>query len=95
MYGEIWKAGLLLGYMKNFGTSDHPVGPFYARGDNVDVCYRISPQLTWKVKSFMASWEPEFTSVSYGTIDREDFGKVKDASFVTNFRSLFTIFYFF
>jgi len=95
MYGETWKVGILAGYMKNLGTSENPVGPFYARGSDVDVCYRLAPQLTWKVKNFMASWEPEITSASYGTIDYADLGKVKNAEFVTNFRSLFTIFYLF
>jgi hypothetical protein len=95
MYGNTWRAGLFLGYMKNLGTSENPVGSFYARGADVDVCYRISPQLTWRFKNFMASWEPEITSVSYGNIDYADKGKVKDAEFVTNFRSLLTIMYFF
>ncbi len=95
MYGNTWRAGLFLGYMKNLGTSKNPVGQFYARGADVDVCYRISPQLTWRYKSFIASWEPEITSVSYGNIDMNDKGKVKDAEFVTNFRSLFTIMYMF
>ncbi len=97
LYGDVWKAGLLLGYMKNYGTAENPVSAskFYARGADVDECFRISPQITWKIKNFMASWEPEITSASYGTIDIHDKGKVKDAEFVTNFRSLFTVFYFF
>lgn len=95
MYGNTWRTGIFLGYMKNLGTSENPIGPFYARGADVDVCYRISPQLTWRYKTFMASWEPEITSVSYGIPDMNDKGKVKDAEFVTNFRSLLTIMYFF
>ena len=95
MYGDTWKTGIFLGYMKNFGTSENPAGQFFARGADADVCYRISPQLTWRHKNFMASWEPEVTSVSYGDIDYNDKGKVKNAEFVTNFRSLFTIMLFF
>lgn len=97
MVGNTFKGGIFLGYMKNFGTSENPADAkkFYARGPDVDECFRISPQFTWKVKNFMASWEPEMTSASYGTIDIHDSGKVKDAEFVTNFRSLFTLFYFF
>jgi hypothetical protein len=95
MYGDTWKTGLFLGYMKNFGTSENPAGQFFARGADADVCYRISPQLTWRHKNFMASWEPEVTSVSYGDIDYSDKGKVKNAEFVTNFRSLFTVMLFF
>jgi hypothetical protein len=104
MYGDIWKVGIFAGYMKNLGTSDNPwnagtaanpAATFYARGSDVDVCWRIAPQLTWKVKNFMLSWEPEITSASYGTIDVFDKGKVKNADFVTNYRSLITVFYFF
>lgn len=97
MYGTIWRAGFLVGFMKNLGTSDHPLSSdlFFARGPDVDVCFRISPQLTWKYKSLLASFEPEITSVSYGRIDVSDKGKVKDATFVTNFRSLLTVMYFF
>jgi hypothetical protein len=97
MYGTTWRAGFLLGYMKNLGTSENPLNAslFYARGADVDVCYRISPQLTWRHKSFLASWEPEITSVSYGRIDVNNKGKVADAEFVTNFRSLLTVMYFF
>ena len=95
MYGNTWRTGVFLGYMKNLGTSVNPVGPFYARGADVDVCYRVSPQMTWRFKNFIASWEPEITSVSYGYIDYSDKGRVKDAGFVTNYRSLLTIMYFF
>jgi hypothetical protein len=103
MYGETWKVGIFAGYMKNLGLSDNPlvtgsINPsaiFYARGSDVDVCWRLSPQITWKVKNFMLSWEPEVTSVSYGNNDLYDKGKVIDAEFVTNFRSLITVFYFF
>lgn len=94
-YGDTWKAGLFLGYLKNMGTSVDPAGLFCTRGADVDVCYRVSPQITWKYKNFMASWEPEMTSVSYGRIDYQDKGRVKDASFVTNYRSLFSILYMF
>ena len=94
-YGETWKAGIFLGYLKNLGTSQNPAGLFCARCADVDVCYRISPQLTWKYKNFMATWEPDITSVSYGRIDYQDKGRVKDASFVTNYRSLFSILYMF
>ncbi len=104
MYGDTWKVGILAGYLKNMGTSENPWNSgtaekpgstFYARGADVDVCWRIAPQLTWKVKNFMLSWEPEVTSVSYGDIDILDKGKIKNAKFVTNFRSLVTVFYLF
>lgn len=95
LYGDTWKVGVLAGYMKNFGTSENPTATFYARGADVDVCYRISPQLTWKYKHLLISWEPEITTATYGEIDLTDRGKVKNAEAVTNFRSLFTVFYLF
>ena len=83
-YGTVWKTGIFLGYMKNLGTLANPSGNFYARGADVDVCYRISPQITYNYKNMLMSWEPEITSVSYGVIDYNDKGRVKDVRFVTN-----------
>ncbi len=94
-YGEKWQVGVFAGYMKNFGTSENPVGPFYARGSDVAYAYRISPQLVYKYKNFMLGFEPEITTAAYGTIDYNDKGKVKDAEEVTNVRGLVTLFYFF
>ena len=94
-YGAKWKVGLFAGYMKNFGTSENPIGPFYARGADVDYAYRIAPQLVYKYKNFMLGFEEEITTAAYGTIDYNDKGKVKDAEGVSNFRSLVTLFYFF
>lgn len=95
MYGNAWKVGFLAGYMKNFGTSENPTATFYARGADVDECFRFAPQVTWKYKHLMISLEPEITTATYGTIDLNDKGKVKNADAVTNFRSLFTVFYLF
>lgn len=94
-YGAKWKAGFFAGYMKNFGTSENPIGPFYARGADVAYAYRIAPQLVYKYKNFMLGLEEEITTAAYGTIDYNDKGKVKDAEGVTNYRSLVTLFYFF
>ncbi len=94
-YGKTWKVGLFAGYMKNLGTSENPIGPFYARGSDVDYTYRFSPQLVYKYKNFLLGWEPEFTTTGYGTIDYNDKGKVKDVQSVTNFRNLITLLYFF
>lgn len=95
IYGQTWKGGLFAGYMKNLGTSQHPVGRFYARGADVGECWRIAPLLCWQQKNLMISLEPEITTVTYGTIDTADKGRVKDAEAVTNYRNLLTLFYFF
>jgi len=95
IYGQTWKTGLFAGYMKNLGTSQNPVGPFYARGADVDICWRLSPLLCWQQKNLMISFEPEVTTVTYGTIDYSHKGRIRDAEAVTNFRNLLTLFYFF
>jgi hypothetical protein len=95
IYGKKWKTGLFAGYMTNLGTSVNPVGTFYARGADVGECWRISPLISWQHTHLMVSFEPEITSVTYGTIDRTDRGRIRDAEAVTNYRNLLTLFYFF
>lgn len=95
IYGETWKAGFFAGYMKNLGTSENPVGPFYARGADVGECTRFSPLISWQQKNLMVSFEPEFTTVTYGTIDYNDKARISGGEAVTNYRNLLTLFYFF
>lgn len=95
IYGETWKAGFFAGYMKNLGTSENPVGPFYARGADVGECTRFSPLISWQQKNLMVSFEPEFTTVTYGTIDVNDKARIRGGEAVTNYRNLLTLFYFF
>ena len=96
-YGETWKVGLFAGYAKNLGFSDNPLSAIqiYGRGNDIDALFRISPQISYKIKNFMLSWEPDHTMAAYGTIESGNKGKISVTNRVTNFRSLFAVHYYF
>lgn len=93
--GSKFKAGLFMGYSKNYGTDQTlPSGTmFYSRGDNIDRIYRISPRAIWNFGKFRIAPEVEYTVAYYGTKDGS--GAVKEASPVGNLRLLTGVFYFF
>ncbi len=93
IYGGAWRVGLFAGYLKNMGTSENPVGPFYGFATDVDMIYKISPQLIYFYKNFMFGWEMSWTTAAYGDIDYNDFGKVKNTKKVSNFRNMISIAY--
>ena len=41
-YGQEWKVGVFAGYLKNLGTSEIPLGPFYGMATDIDAIYKIS-----------------------------------------------------
>ena len=92
-YGRKWKAGLFAGYLKNLGTSDIPLGTFYGMGTDLDIVYKISPQLIYNYRNFMLGWELSMTTAHYGDIDYNDYGKVKNTIHVTNFRNMVSVAY--
>ncbi len=92
-YGGAWKVGLFIGYLKNFGTSENPVGPIYGFTPNADMMFKISPQLIYSYKNFVFGWEISTTTVAYGTNDLSDKAKVKNTENVTNFRNLISVAY--
>jgi len=92
-YGNAWKFGFFAGYLKNLGTSENPVGPLYGFATNVDMVYKLSPQLIYTYKNFMFGWELSWTTAAYGDNDFNDKAKVKDAENVTNFRNLLSVAY--
>ena len=93
IYGKQWQVGLFAGYLKNYGTSEDPIGPVYGFATDADWMSRISPQLIYNYKNFMFGWEISVTSATYGSIDFEDKGKIKDTETVTNFRNMIGIAY--
>lgn len=95
VYGKTWQVGMYAGYLKNFGTSDIPIGPFYGMtgSSEIDHIYKISPQLIYNYKNFMFGVELSWTTAAYGTIDYQNKGKVKNAESVTNFRNMISIAY--
>lgn len=92
-YGGAWKVALYVGYLKNFGTSDKPVGEFYGLATDADMMCKISPQLIYTYKNFMFGAELNWTTVAYGDRDLNDFAKVKNTVNVTNFRNMLSIAY--
>jgi hypothetical protein len=92
-YGQTWKVGFFAGYLKNLGTSEQPVGPFYGQATDIDMVYKISPQLIYTYKNFMFGWEMSWTTAAYGDIDYTNFGKIKNAENVTNFRNMISVAY--
>ena len=82
-----------LGYLKNLGTSENPVGDIYGFSADIDMIYKISPQLIYTYKNFMFGAELSWTTVAYGDRDLNDFGKVKNTVNVTNFRNMISIAY--
>ena len=92
-YGADWKFGFFAGYLKNMGTSDEPVGPLYGFATNVDMVYKISPQLIYSYKNFVFGWELSWTTAGYGENDYNDNAKVINSENVTNFRNLLSVAY--
>jgi hypothetical protein len=95
IYGKTWQIGMYAGYLKNFGTSDVPIGPFYGMvgSSEIDHIYKISPQLIYNYKNFLFGVEPSWTTAAYGTTDYKNKGKVIDTKNVTNFRNMISIAY--
>ena len=96
-YGNTWKYGLFFGFTKNLGMNDNPlaIDKIYARGSDINVLLRTAFSISYKVKNFMISWEPDHTSACYGEIDINEKGKVKNGEWVTNVRNLFAVHYYF
>jgi hypothetical protein len=92
-YGQEWKVGLFAGYLKNLGASETPVGPIYGMATDIGMIYKISPQLIYTCKNFMFGYELSWTTASYGEIDLNDYGKVKNTENVTNFRNMLSVAY--
>lgn len=68
-YGEQWRGGLMLGYVKNLGAYKDFISldEVWVRGaKNVDYIYRISPSVTYTVKSLQVALEADYTVVGYG-----------------------------
>ena len=95
LYGEDLKFGLYAGYLKNLGTCKDPLpgGEFYGMGTDIDMIFKISPQLIYNYKNFMIGWEVSVTTAGYGVNDYNDKGKVKGINNVTNFRNMLSIAY--
>lgn len=98
IFGKETKVGLFSGYIKNLGTEDPLIGApekVYARGPDIDFLMRLSPFVAHRFNHLMASAELDYTLAGYGTVDYEDYAKVKDIERVRSYRVLMTLTYFF
>jgi hypothetical protein len=92
-YGRKWKTGVYAGFLKNLGTVDKPVGPVYGMATDMDMIWKISPQLIYTYNNLVMGWELSITTASYGENDYTRYGKVVDAQNVTNIRNMVSIAY--
>ncbi len=94
-YGSTWKVGFYGGYLKNMGTTENPVGPFYGMPSSSEIAfiYKLSPQIIYNYKNFMFGAEISWTTAAYGTTDYNNKGKVVNTENVTNFRNMISIAY--
>ncbi len=85
--------GLFIAYGKNLGCSEEAIGPYYARGANIDYAYRISPRLVFNINKLRLAGELEYTVAAYGKTTSK--GYVSDSKEIGNLRILLGVYYFF
>lgn len=85
--------GLFLAYGKNLGVGETVIGPYYARGSNIDYAYRVSPRLVYNINKLRLAGELEYTVAAYGKTTSR--GYVSDAKEIGNLRILLGVYYFF
>ncbi len=91
-YGQKWRPGIFVGYMKNLGAGKEIVGPAYGTGLDVDQVVNVSAQLSYNLPHWRLGVEFTPCTAWYGTLDKHN-GKVTDAKAVTNWRFLLAMIY--
>lgn len=94
IYGKKIQGGLFVGYFKNLGTSEDVSGPVFARGENIDHAYRISPYIAYNAPKITLSFEAETTVAAYGNIDYSNRAKVMNPVATTGTRFTFSVVYY-
>lgn len=96
--GKKLQFGLFAGYIKNNGSSEDIIGPYYARGysgtSNIDYVYRFSPRVIYNVGKMRFAGEVEYTTAAYGP-EVDGKGLIQNPNEVTNIRFLLGVYYFF
>ncbi|MDO9339234.1 MAG: hypothetical protein Q7T72_01740 [Bacteroidales bacterium] len=102
--GKTLQFGFFGGYTKNHGASDSisTAGKVYARGDDIDYIYRISPRVIYNSGKFRVAPEIEYTVAAFATTNEQTgLLNVNNKRAVTrsketgNFRFLIGVYYFF
>lgn len=92
-YGKYTQFGLFGGFAKNLGTTHPNTGKYYARGQDIDYMYRITPTCSVQSGRVKLAGELEYTVAAFGAPDIQ--GKVENAEEVANLRVLLAFFYLF
>jgi hypothetical protein len=69
--GKSVQISIFAGYTKALGSADLIIGPVYARDQDIDYIYRLSPMITWFSGKMTFSIETEYTAASYGIADEK------------------------
>ncbi|MGE5424510.1 MAG: hypothetical protein ACM3N9_04050, partial [Syntrophothermus sp.] len=91
--GKKWQPAIFAGFSRNLGIGEPVAGPYYARGNDIDYLYRISPRLIRDFNKFRISGELEYTVAAYGKTNGS--GYVYNSEEVGNLRVLIGVYYFF
>lgn len=91
--GTRWRPGLFGGFSRNLGIGENAIGPYYARGANIDYLWRISPRLEFNVQRLRLAGEVEYTVAGYGKTTFNGF--VSDPKAIGNLRFLLALYCFF
>mgnify|MGYP003292169823 CR=1 FL=1 len=86
-YGSKVKGGIFLGYSQNLGATQDFISTndFWVRGaKNTDYIYRVSPSITYTIKSLALALEMDYTVVGYGDLALN--GRTKAVRDIDNLR---------
>lgn len=86
VYGQKWKPGVFVGYVKNLGTPDELASTqLVGTGTDVDQVVTVGAELTYNTKHWKFGVEYTYTSAAYGSVDKSE-GKIIDTHSVGNNR---------
>lgn len=90
-WGGDLKAGIMCGYMSNWGAGKDLSAVYAAEGGTIDNMWRVAPNVQYTVGNMSLGVEYELTTVAYGTLQPN--GTVSDTHDVSNNRLLLSVMY--
>ena len=94
-YGKKWQVGLFAGFLHSLGTLDNIVGAWYARANDMQNMYRLSPHLFYKMNNWQFAGELEYTAAAFGEIQNNQKAKITNTKEVANLRTNLLVYFFF
>jgi hypothetical protein len=85
VYGKDVEFGIFSGYSKNLGTKEN-YEVFFGRGEDVNDLIRVSPRIQFTLNKVKLAAEVEVMQANFGTVNRNDKGKITNTKGVTNIR---------